>query len=85
MAMQNIEPLILDLVEWVGKEPRAYADVMDAWKTSCPRLTVWEDAVDRGYVVRKYDAQGQRVFVTPAGYTFLKTHNRVRTHENHHP
>ena len=49
-----LEPLILDLVEWVAKQPRAYADVMDAWRTSCPRLTVWEDAVERGYVRRAF-------------------------------
>ena len=48
-----IEPLVLDLVEWVAKQPRAYADVMDAWRTSCPRLTVWEDAVDRGLLRRE--------------------------------
>ena len=46
--MQNIEPLIFDLVEWVAKAPRTHADVMNTWRTSCPRLTVWEDAVDRG-------------------------------------
>jgi hypothetical protein len=44
------EPLILDLVEWVMPAPRPYAEVIDAWRTSCPRLTVWEDAVDRGLV-----------------------------------
>ena len=49
----TIEPLILDSVEWVASEPRAYSDVMEAWRTSCPRLTVWEDAVDRGLVRRE--------------------------------
>ena len=39
------DALILDLVEWVAAQPRAYSDVMDAWRTSCPRLPVWEDAV----------------------------------------
>jgi hypothetical protein len=48
-----VDTLILDLLEWLGPEPRPYADVMDAWKTSCPRLPVWEDATDRGYVVRR--------------------------------
>jgi len=43
----NLDPLVLDFVEWIAKEPRAYADVLDAWRTSCPRLTVWEDAIDR--------------------------------------
>jgi hypothetical protein len=48
-----VDSLILDLLEWLGPEPRPYADVMDAWRTSCPRLPVWEDATDRGFVVRR--------------------------------
>src|SRR3546814_10763424 len=44
------EPLILDLVEWVAAGPRPYAEVMEAWRTSCPRLPVWEDAVERGLI-----------------------------------
>ncbi len=72
-----IDPLVLDLVEWIAKEPRAYADVLDAWRTSCPRLTVWEDAVDRGFVVRKpVDGQGTLVAVTAAGQRFLRQHGR---------
>ena len=49
-ASQQTEPLILDLVEWVVRAPRPYPEVMAAWRTSCPRLPVWEDAVDRGLV-----------------------------------
>jgi hypothetical protein len=45
-----IVPLILDLLEWVAAEPRPYAAVMEAWRTSCPRLTVWEDALEQGLV-----------------------------------
>jgi hypothetical protein len=44
------EPLVLDLVAWVAAAPRPYAEVIEAWRTSCPRLTVWEDALDRGLV-----------------------------------
>lgn len=81
MAMQNIEPLILDLVEWVDKKPRSYMDVMEAWKTSCPRLTVWEDAIDAGYVIRKHDAsRGQRIVVTPAGQQLLCNHRPTSVH-----
>jgi hypothetical protein len=43
-----VEPLILDLLEWMGPEPRLYAEVIEAWRTSCPRLPVWEEAGDRG-------------------------------------
>jgi len=42
--------LILDLVEWIAARPQRYEDVMDAWRTSCPKLTIWEDTVDAGYV-----------------------------------
>ncbi len=67
----DLDPLIFDLVEWIAREPRSYADVIDAWRTSCPRLTVWEDAVDRGFVIREGAGAGTRVLVTPAGQAFL--------------
>jgi len=69
--MQNIEPLVFDLVEWVAKAPRTHAEVMNAWRTSCPRLTVWEDAVDRGLVERKTSADGAIVVVTARGKKLL--------------
>ncbi|MCW5771207.1 MAG: hypothetical protein KIT16_06190 [Rhodospirillaceae bacterium] len=73
----QLDPLILDLVEWVAKEPRSYDDVLEAWRTSCPRLTVWEDAVERGYVAR-IPVPGTRglVQVTPQGLAFLCGHGR---------
>jgi hypothetical protein len=73
------EPLVLDFVEWIAREPRAYAEVLDAWRTSCPRLTVWEDAIDRGLVMRKPVAGESRtqVEVTAAGERFLRKHHRM--------
>jgi hypothetical protein len=59
----TLDPLVLDLVEWVAKEPRLYSEVIEIWRTSCPRLTVWEDAVDHGYVTRT-SVQGGGVIVT---------------------
>ncbi|MGG5810294.1 hypothetical protein [Falsiroseomonas sp. CW058] len=44
------EPLVLDLVEYVAARPRPYAEAIDAWRTSCPRLTVWEEASERGLI-----------------------------------
>jgi hypothetical protein len=71
------EPLILDLVEWVAGKPRCYSEVMEAWRTSCPRLPVWEDAVDRGLVERRADGSAdQMVTVTPAGLDYLKRNGR---------
>jgi hypothetical protein len=70
------DPLVLDLVEWIAKAPRLYAEVIENWRTSCPRLTIWEDAVDRGYVARQPVAGGVRVAITEAGEKFLREHGR---------
>ena len=68
----TIEDLILDLVEWVGRKERTYQETMDAWRTSCPRLSVWEDATGRG-LVETVSANGRSlVRVTSAGLDFLK-------------
>jgi hypothetical protein len=72
--VQTADSLVLDLVEWVAREPRAYQEVIAAWRTSCPRLTIWEDAVDSGYVAR---ATGAMVVVTEDGRKWLRTHGRL--------
>lgn len=76
------DPLVLDLVEWIAKAPRKaprlYSEVIESWRTSCPRLTIWEDAVDRGYVAREAVAGfGTVVTVTGDGETFLRAHGRL--------
>jgi hypothetical protein len=45
---------------------------MEAWRTSCPRLTVWEDAVDDGFVVRARNGSGVVVEATEKGRTWLR-------------
>ena len=71
------DPLVLDFVEWVAREPRAYAEVIATWKTSCPRLTIWEDAADRGYVARETrPGVGLIIAVTADGEKLLQTHRR---------
>jgi hypothetical protein len=72
------DPLVLDLVEWIAREPRLYSEVIETWRTSCPRLTIWEDAVDRGYVTREsVPGTGIRVAVTEGGEKFLRAHRRA--------
>ncbi len=80
MIRTDLDPLILDLLEWIGREPRSYADVIDTWRTSCPRLTVWEDAMDRGFAVREH-AKGRAVMIrlTAEGREFLREHGRINT------
>jgi hypothetical protein len=68
----TVENLILDLVEWVGRKERTYHETMDAWRTSCPRLPVWEDASGRGLVETARVEGHSIVRVTPAGLALLK-------------
>jgi predicted transcriptional regulator len=72
-----IEPLIVDFIAWIAAGPKPYAEVMDAWRTSCPRLTVWEDAVDRGLVARRRDTRETFVDLTPLGRAFLEEAGRA--------
>jgi len=71
------ETLVLDLVEWIARRPRAYVDVMEAWRTSCPRFPIWEDVVDLRFVARvREEGPGEMIHVTPAGRAFLRKHGR---------
>ncbi len=74
VADDGLDSLVLDLLEWIAKEPRSYRQTMDAWRTSCPRLAVWEEAVDRGFVTRMNAADGVRVKTTGEGLAFLARH-----------
>ena len=61
--------LLLQFLGWVGQRPRTYGQTMDAWRTSCPRISVWEDALIEGLVATHgAGAQGEAmVVVTQAG------------------
>lgn len=65
------QALVIDLLKWIAAEPREYGVVMDAWRTSCPRLPVWEDAIDSGLLERV--SVGPKTFVelTEAGREVL--------------
>jgi DNA-binding PadR family transcriptional regulator len=67
-----VESLILDLLEWISnRTERTYEETMDAWRTSCPRLPVWEDANDRGLVTTEYLDGRNLVKLTAAGRAHL--------------
>ncbi|MBV8711190.1 MAG: hypothetical protein JOY56_05405 [Solirubrobacterales bacterium] len=69
----TVDTLILDLLEWIGPNPRPYAETLEAWKTSCPRLPVWEEANERGLVVRhRPPGHGTLVSVSAAGAELLR-------------
>lgn len=67
-----VENLILDLLAWLADRKRTYKETIDSWRTSCPRLPVWEEANDRGLVSLDVVAERQLVRVTPAGFKLLE-------------
>src|SRR5437899_3159319 len=68
----TVENLILDLVEWAGRRERTYPETMEAWRTSCPRLAIWEEARERGFVETAFADGRSLVRATRAGFEFLK-------------
>jgi hypothetical protein len=68
MMQEPASLLMLQFLTWVNERPRTYAEAMDAWRSSCPRHTVWEDALVDGLVALEASA----VVLTPKGRTLLE-------------
>jgi D-3-phosphoglycerate dehydrogenase len=76
MSDTTVDALIIDLLEWLTTRERTYQEVIEAWRTSCPRLPVWEDARDRGFVTMENSSGREVVGLTSAGRAFLRDHRR---------
>jgi hypothetical protein len=57
------------MLEWIAAQPRDYAEVMEAWRTSCPRLSIWEDACLDGLI--DYEPSTGKVILSDAGKACL--------------
>jgi hypothetical protein len=68
--------LTVQLLEWLSSRPRTHADVLEAWRTTCPRLSIWEDACIDGLI----DRDGDMVIVSREGRILLQ-----KSHENNDP
>jgi len=75
----RLKSLVLDMLQWMGPEPRPYTEVIEAWRTSCPRLTVWEDAVEERFVsCEAIEGHGVMVSITPRGRALLVESGRIQ-------
>lgn len=73
----TVDALILDLLEWIGPNARPYAEVIEAWRTSCPWLPVWEEANERGFLdPRHKQDRGTYVAVSSLGREHLRKHRQ---------
>ena len=74
----SVDALVLDLLEWIGPNPRPYAEVIEAWRTSCPRLPVWEEANERGFVEHSHQpGHGVYVSVSALGTEHLRKNRQL--------
>ena len=67
-----VDALILDLLEWLAIRERSYEEVMETWRTSCPKLPVWEEANDRGLVMKEQVQERCIVRITSSGLALLE-------------
>ena len=63
-----LDALTRQLLEWVAARPRTYDEALEVWRTSCPRLSVWEDAVIGGFV----ECRGRAVLLSVRGRSYLE-------------
>jgi hypothetical protein len=73
MSQPPISALTQQFLVWVAGAPRTYGDTMEAWRTSCPGMTVWEDAVSERLVRLENGGsmRDARVVLTPRGRAAL--------------
>jgi hypothetical protein len=67
-----VDFLLRDFLLWLDQDARPYDEVMEAWRTSCPRLPVWEEANDRGFLTRRRTEHEVLIELSPAGRNFLR-------------
>lgn len=72
---QSLSLNTVEFLHWVARQPRRYGETLDAWRSSCPRLTAWEDCLADGLV--RVEKSGARpaaesmVVLTPRGRAAL--------------
>jgi hypothetical protein len=70
----NPEALTLEFLVWVSSKPRTYGETMEAWRTNCPRMPIWENAVSDGLVALEGigSMRARKVALTPKGCSILR-------------
>ena len=76
----TVDALIVDLLEHVATGERRYDEVIEAWRTSCPKLPVWEEASERGLIMRERLNDHAIVRITNAGTAFLEKRRQRPPH-----
>jgi hypothetical protein len=70
---------MLQFLAWIAERPRPRPAVLEAWRSTCPRLSIWEDATIEGYV----RFENRLVTITPRGRTMLEAADVSAIGANH--
>lgn len=71
---EAVDPLTLEFLRFLASRPRTYHETMEAWRSSCPRHPVWDDAAREGLIEivgRGGPTQPSLVSLTPKGRALL--------------
>jgi hypothetical protein len=73
--------LMIEFLSWIASRPRTYSETMEAWQSTCPRHTIWEDAVIGGYVQVSRDSgvRDPAISLTDSGFALLSGKNGFET------
>ena len=77
---ESVNLLMLEFLAWISSRRRTYSETMNAWQSTCPRHTVWEDAMIDGFIElnRKPALVDPEVILTPLGKALLNGSNGHR-------
>jgi hypothetical protein len=75
LVVDQVNSATLQFLEWALRSPRTYGDVMEAWRSTCPRLSVWEDALDAGLIEIEGGPELAKcaVILTPRGRSLIES------------
>lgn len=79
----TVEMLALELLEWLDARERTYEEVMEVWHTSCPRLPVWEEVTNRGFVTHELLNGSEVIQLTSSGRAVLRKHRFLEIMRNY--
>ncbi len=70
---EPVSLLTREFLVWISSRRRTYAEAMEGWRSTCPRQTVWEDALADGLIqIESGGALRQsEVTLTPRGRSVL--------------
>ena len=71
-TQSSISASMREFLRWIDASPRSYAATMEAWQTTCPQFSVWEDATIAGYVFLRGVGREQMVLLSDLGRSALR-------------